>query len=104
MSFRHATSAKLKSTIALKRPTPKTSWKLAVGRWKLTRASCLCRNFGNPQRMQVLQKRLRGVAIELRIGRLDAEEEAIARRACERPHVEHRVIRHRQPVQREHPD
>ena len=64
----------------------------------------LRRNFGYSQRMKVLEKRLGRVAIELRIGRLDAEKEAIARRAGERRHVEHRVIRHRQPVERQHAD
>src|SRR5882672_7744841 len=40
--------------------------------------------------------------IELRIGRLDAEEEPVPARQREARHVEHWVIRLRQSVEREH--
>src|SRR5438477_11536036 len=62
----------------------------------------LRRNFGDSYRAKALQKRLGRIAIELRIRGLDAEEEPVARRAIERRHVEHRVIRLRQPVERQH--
>src|SRR4030095_7053289 len=61
-------------------------------------------NFGHSQRMKILQKRRGHVAIELRIRGLDAEKEPVARRPVERAQVEHRVIRLRQPVERQHPD
>src|SRR5258707_6142937 len=64
----------------------------------------LRRNFGDSQRMKAVEERLGRIAIEFRIGRLDAEEESIARCTGERRHVEHRVVRPRQPVQRKHAD
>src|SRR4051812_37942123 len=42
------------------------------------------------------------VEVELRIAGLDDEEELVARRLIEAPHVEDGVIRHRQAVEREH--
>src|SRR5688572_21929658 len=64
----------------------------------------LRRNVGYSYRVQGLQKLLRRIALELRVGDFDAEKEPVARRARERRHVEHRVIRHRQPVERPHAD
>ena len=46
----------------------------------------------------------RRLGVELRVGRLDAEEEAVAAGQREARHVENRMVRHRQPVQRQHPE
>src|SRR4051812_26541113 len=62
----------------------------------------LIRNGRHLARIQHRQKLARLFQIELGIGRLDAEEEPIAARQREARHVEYRVIRLRQPVQREH--
>src|SRR5262249_818221 len=53
-------------------------------------------------RPQLRQKRPRLVVVELRVARLDAEEEAVLRREGEARGVEDRVVRHRQAVQAEH--
>src|ERR671919_558547 len=42
------------------------------------------------------------VELEFRISGLDDEEKLVARGLVESPHVEHRVIRHRQSVEGEH--
>ena len=55
-------------------------------------------NFRHRSRHEPLQEPTRQLAVEHRIGRLDAEEEPIAAREREARHVEHRVIRHRQAV------
>src|SRR4051812_22858790 len=53
-------------------------------------------------RVQRFEKAARRFQLELGILRLDAQEEAVAARQGEARHVEHRVIRLRQAVQREH--
>src|SRR5262249_55986695 len=60
------------------------------------------RNGRHLSRLQRFQEPARLLEIELRIAGLDAEEEAVAAGEREPGHVEHRVIGHRQPVQREH--
>src|SRR4051812_47213598 len=52
--------------------------------------------------MECLEKLPDAVELELRIAGLDDQKELVARGLIEAPHVEHRVIRHRQAVQREH--
>src|SRR3954447_964842 len=54
--------------------------------------------------MKTLQKAGGRVEIEARVRRLYAQEEAVCRRTRERRHVEHRVIRLRQLVERPHGD
>src|SRR5215207_5134589 len=83
MSWRHATSAPLSAATAI---------------------ADLQRNFGHSYRMQTLEKPTRPLQVEPRVGRFDAEEEAVRGRARELGYVEHRVIGLRQPVQRPHPD
>src|SRR5678810_976475 len=61
-------------------------------------------NFGHSYWMQTFEKPPRTVTIELRIAGFDAQEEAVGRGAIEGGDVEHRVIRHRQPIQRPHPE
>src|ERR1700749_1475704 len=46
----------------------------------------------------------RPLAVELRVSRLDQHEEAVARGEREARRVEDRMVRLRQPVQREHPE
>src|SRR4051794_4764406 len=53
-------------------------------------------------RLECLEELPRVRDVELWIGRLDAQEEPVAAREGEARNVEHRVIRLRQPVQREH--
>src|SRR5437867_1753703 len=53
-------------------------------------------------RIERLQKIPGLVEIELRIARLNDEEEFIARCLIESRHIEHRVIGHWQPVERQH--
>src|SRR6185295_17786789 len=53
-------------------------------------------------RIQGFEEAARRFELELRILRLDAQEETVAARQREARHVEHRVIRLRQPVQRQH--
>src|SRR5438132_8358186 len=60
------------------------------------------RDIGHLPRIERLQKIPRLVEIELRIARLDHQKKFVARRLIESRHVEHRVIRHRQSVEREH--
>src|SRR5689334_9162623 len=55
-------------------------------------------------RAERLEELARAVEGELRVARLDAQEEPVAARQREARHVEHRVIRLRQPVQRQHPE
>src|SRR5262249_39904103 len=57
---------------------------------------------GNRSRMQALQKSARVCRVVLRIGSKHDQEETIFAGECETRHVEYRVIRHGQPVQREH--
>src|SRR6185436_2166181 len=54
-------------------------------------------NLHHLTRMQAREELLRRVGIELRVGRLDGEEESALARALEPRHVEDRVIRLRQP-------
>src|SRR3954462_6447110 len=54
---------------------------------------------------EALEERPRRLVVELRIGRLDREEEPVLAGMLSEPgHVEHRVIRHRQAVEDEHPE
>src|SRR5712691_1871805 len=62
----------------------------------------LLRNGSYLSRIEGFEEAARRFDVELRIPRLDAQEEPVAAREREPRHVEHRVIRHRQPVQREH--
>src|SRR5438067_2826155 len=62
----------------------------------------LPRDISNLPRPETLQKLEHVIDLELRIARLNDEEEAVARRLLEALHVEDRVIRHRQSVEREH--
>src|SRR3954451_4246890 len=62
----------------------------------------LPRDIDNLPRVQCLEELPDAVEVELRIARLDDEEELVARGLMEPPHVEDGVIRHRQAVQREH--
>src|SRR3954470_13836157 len=52
--------------------------------------------------VECLKKLPDAVEVELRIAGLDDEEELVARSLIEAPHIEDRVIRHRQSVEREH--
>src|SRR2546430_7752304 len=52
--------------------------------------------------VECLEKLPDAVEVELRIAGLDDEEELVARGLIEAPHIEDRVIRHRQTVQGEH--
>src|SRR5450631_4339778 len=53
-------------------------------------------------RAERFEKSTRGVDVELRILRLDAQKKTVAARQREPRHVEYRVVRHRQAVEREH--
>src|SRR5215218_10060340 len=53
-------------------------------------------------RSQRFEEAARALDVELRIARLDAQEEPVAAGQCEARHVEDRVIWLRQPVQRQH--
>src|SRR5581483_11894340 len=55
-------------------------------------------------RTERLEELARVVELELRVARLDQQEEAVAARQREPRHVEHGVIRRRQPVECEHPE
>src|SRR5262245_25492604 len=55
-------------------------------------------------RMEPRQERPRRRLVELRVLRLDAQEVAIAARQGEALDVEHRMVRGRQAVQRQHPE
>src|SRR5262249_17595165 len=59
-------------------------------------------NGGDLPRVERLEKATRRLQIELRIRRLDAEEEPVAAGERETWHVEDRVVRLRQAVEREH--
>src|SRR5258708_15903344 len=61
-------------------------------------------NFVHLAGVEPLQEIARLHAVELRVGRLDQQEEFVPARALESRDVEHRVIRHRQPVQQDHAD
>ena len=61
----------------------------------------LVRNFGHLARLQRFEEIARPLAIEQRIGRLDAQEETIARCQGEPRHIEYRMVRHRQSAQRQ---
>src|SRR4051812_13127049 len=54
--------------------------------------------------VECLEKLPDSVEVELRIAGLDDEEELVARGLIEAPHVEDGVIRHRQAVERQHPE
>src|SRR5688572_32674605 len=60
-------------------------------------------NVGYSYRLQSLEKGAGRGRVEAGIGGLDAEKEPVGRSAVERRHVEHRVIRLRQLVERPHP-
>src|SRR2546425_12866663 len=60
------------------------------------------RNGRHLPRLERLEELPRALDVELRIDRLDAEEEPVAARQREAWNVEHRVIRLRQSVEREH--
>src|SRR4029077_14041032 len=62
----------------------------------------LIRDSGHLPRAERLEEAARRVEIELRILRLDAQEEPVAAGQREARHAEHRVIGHRQAVEREH--
>src|SRR6266480_1525537 len=62
----------------------------------------LVRNGRHPPRAQRFEKPASRLEIELRVLRLDAQEEAVAARQREAGHVEDRVIGHRQAVERQH--
>src|SRR5438552_15361835 len=64
--------------------------------------SALPRDISNLPRSERVQKLEHAIDLELRIARLDDEKEAVARGLLETLHVEDRVIRHRQSVEREH--
>src|SRR3954453_15474680 len=53
-------------------------------------------------RLERFEEVARRVDVELRIDRLDAEKEPVAAGEREPGQVEHRVIRLRQPIEREH--
>src|SRR3954463_5088939 len=65
-------------------------------------AFTLIGNRGYLSRPQRLEKRARAFEIELRVARLDAQEETVPARQRKPRHVEHRVVRLRQSVQRQH--
>src|SRR5689334_17123636 len=71
---------------------------------KNARARRLFRNGGHLSRIERLEEPPRCFEIELRVARLDADEESVAARQGEARNVEHRVIRLRQAVQRQHPE
>src|SRR5436190_17220143 len=62
----------------------------------------LVRNCGDLPRTEGRQELARPFEVEFRVGGLDAEEEAVPARQRETRHVEYRVIRLRQAVQRQH--
>src|SRR5437868_10948881 len=64
----------------------------------------LRRDFIDFTRIESLQELQRPLTIELRIVRLDQQEELVAARVLEAWHVEDRVIRHRQAVEDDHAD
>src|SRR5436309_4790834 len=72
---------------------------LVSGFWFLV---FLPRNIGHLPWSKRLEKPPNRIDLELRIARLDHQEELIARGLVESPHVEDGVIRHRQAVQGEH--
>src|SRR2546430_2992855 len=59
-------------------------------------------NIGDLPWLERFQKIPRLVELEFRIARVNDEKEFVARGLIESRHVEHRVIRHRQAVEREH--
>src|SRR6267142_1710226 len=69
-----------------------------------TANASLRRNVVHLARFEALEKVPCPLAIELRVRRFDQEEELVPARALEPRHVEHRVIRHRQLVEHDHPD
>src|SRR5262245_13559376 len=62
----------------------------------------LIRNGSHLARIERFEKMPGRLHVEFRVDCLDAEEEAVAAGEREPRHVEHRVVRHRQPVQRQH--
>src|SRR3954468_15608387 len=66
--------------------------------------SPLHRNVRHLRRAKALEKRTRLLQVEAWIGRLDAQKEPVARGQRESRHVEHRMKRHREAIQREHPE
>src|ERR1035441_6528568 len=60
------------------------------------------RHLRNRKRLETFHELLRSHQVELGIGRLDTQKETIARYRRELLHVEYRVIRLRQSIQREH--
>src|SRR5688572_20061579 len=68
------------------------------------REKALGRNVGYSYRVQALEECPGLVRVEPRIGGFDAQEEPVARGTVERGHVEHRVVRLRQLVERPHAD
>src|SRR5689334_15807331 len=62
------------------------------------------RNFGDLRGAEPAQQLGRRPPVEARVARVDGEEEAILGRAREARDVEERVVRHREAVQREHPE
>src|SRR5438552_18518350 len=65
-------------------------------------ALCSVRNDGHLSRLERLHEPARRGQVELLVARLDAEEKPVAARERESRDVEHRVIRLRQPVERQH--
>src|SRR6186997_614104 len=61
-------------------------------------------NFIDLARVESLQELQRPLAIELRIVRLDQQEELVAAGVLEAGHVERRVVGRGQPVQEDHPE
>src|ERR1700733_8286824 len=62
----------------------------------------LGRNFHHLPRVQVLQKLPRALWTKFGIRRLDAQEKLVSRGTRELCHVEYRMIRLRQPIERQH--
>src|SRR5688572_16798003 len=76
-----------------------TRWTLRFGHWCFASSRHL-RDLDRTQRGEEVQ---RALLVEQRVGRLDAQEEAVARGAGKLGHVEQRVVRGRQAVERQHP-
>src|SRR4051812_37624061 len=93
-----------KNSVKVTKVTKGTKGRRNAGRASVTFVSFvslfLISNSGNLPWFQGFQEPSGSLEIELRVRRLDAEEEPVAARQRESRQVEYRVIRHRQAVER----
>src|SRR5215472_13328493 len=103
MSCRHAAANNSVTTISAERAeTAERFFSASPAPSALYVVNGSIRNGRHLSRVQRLEEPARPLEIKFRIRRLDTDEEPVAAREREAWHVEHRVVRLRQPVERQH--